>query len=81
MHDVKISEHLTFDERQRITQLFEEFKDVFSDIPIRSNAIENKIVLTTDTSIRAKPYPIPLHFRNQVNEEIQGLLRLEIIEE
>lgn len=79
--DVKISEDLTKDQRHAAIQLLHEYKDFFSDIPGRTTVIEQKIVLTTNTSIRVKPYPIPLHFGNQVNKKIQDLLRLGIIKE
>lgn len=78
---VKISENLTPVEMRKITELLEEFKEVFSYIPGRTKAIENKIVLTKDTPVRVKLYPIPLHFRNQVNEEILELIRIGMIEE
>lgn len=34
----------------------------------------------TDINVRTKPYPIPLHFKSHVNDEIQEFLRLCVIE-
>lgn len=79
--DVKISSDLTEEELNSVNALVGEFSDVFSDIPERTKAIEHKIILTSETQIRVKPYPIPLHFRQQVDDEIKELLNLGIIQE
>ncbi|BFZ23001.1 hypothetical protein BsWGS_26040 [Bradybaena similaris] len=79
--DVNIAHNLNQDEYGKLADLVSQFGKVFSDIPGKTTAIEHKITLTTDVPIRVKPYPIPFHFRDQVNEEIQELLKLGIIEE
>lgn len=73
----EIASELTDEQRQAVTNLLK-YEDVFTDIPTRTTVIEHKIVLTTGASIRVKPYRMSLHFRNQISEEIQELLRFKI---
>ncbi|BFZ02581.1 hypothetical protein BsWGS_05620 [Bradybaena similaris] len=79
--DIKISNHLSNQEKKKVTQVLDRYQSVFSDIPGKTTSIQHKIVLTSDTPVRSKPYPIPLHYREAVQKEIQELLQLGIIEE
>ena len=78
--DVTIGEGLDLDQTKHLTGLLEKYKDVFSDVPGKTNAIECSIKLTTDKYINSKPYPIPYASRNIMQKEIDNMLHLGIIE-
>ena len=50
-----------------------EFSDVFSNQPGRTNVIEHRIILTTDKPIRQCPYRIPQAYREKVKKEIEEM--------
>ena len=66
--------------RLQLTQIAQEFSDVFSDIPGKTDAIKHKIKLTSDIAIRKKPFPIPANLKKDFEEEVQKMLDMDIIE-
>lgn len=56
-------------------------KIFFSDIPSRTIVLQHKIIPTSNGPVRVTSLPNPLNFRKQENEEIQDILKLNIIEE
>lgn len=79
--DIKISNHLSLQDRKKISQVLTDIQEVFSDIPGKITIIQHKITLTSDIPVRSKPYSIPLHYRSAVEKEIQEIIQLQIIEE
>ena len=72
----KISEIQT----NQINSLLQEYSDILSDKPGVTNSSEHKIILTTNESIRVKPYPLPYNVRKEVEKEVQQILELHVIE-
>ncbi|BFZ24546.1 hypothetical protein BsWGS_27585 [Bradybaena similaris] len=79
--NIKISPSLSSTQNTQVKNILKDFSDVFSDIPGRTSTITHKIVLNSDVPVRSRPYPIPLHFRDQVEKEIKEMLNMGIIEE
>ena len=78
--DVKINVDLGTDERKELQSLLAEFSDVFTDLPLRTGAMESKINLTTEDAIKSKPYPIPFASRDILRKDVNNMLSLGIIE-
>ena len=78
--DVKINVDLGTDEKKELQSLLAEFSDVFTDLPLRTSAIECKINLTTEDAIKSKPYPIPFASREILRKEVSNMLSLGIVE-
>ena len=79
--DVNVSDELTNAQSQEIMDLLQEFEDVMTDKPGRTNLIEHDIKLTSSEPFRIKGYPIPFHSQKVVDEEIQKMLDLDVIEQ
>lgn len=79
--DVKINQHLTKSQCQQIDHLLDEFRDVFSDVPKQTECIEHDIILTNDTPITLRPYPLPLASEEVVEKEVNDMLASGIIQE
>ena len=62
------------EQKTEVCGLLYEFRHIFSDLPGKTDLIEHHIELTTQDPIRSKPFPIPYHLRDKVNEEIESML-------
>ena len=78
--DVNINEELDSVKRKQVEALVYEFKDIFSDVPGRTNLIEVDIKLERDERLNQHPYPVPFALRDELNKEIDSMLALGIIE-
>jgi len=63
-----------------LTELLDEFADVFDQKPGKTDLITHKLHVTDDTPIWQLSYPIPLALRDQVHDELQKLLDADIIQ-
>ena len=78
--EVSISDELTTEQKEELRSLMEEFQDVFSDRPGKTNILEHDIELSSTGPIRTKGYPIPFHSRQVVEEELTKMLDLGVVE-
>jgi hypothetical protein len=78
--NVNIDKDLDENKRKELEQLIFEFQDIFTDIPGKTNLIEVELKLQRDEEIKLKPFPIPLNLRDKLNEEIDAMIKLDIIE-
>ena len=78
--DVSISQSLSPNQREQVTDLLDEFKGIFTDIPGTTDLVEHKIVLSDDKPVHVKPYPMPYTMQDVTKKEIDEMLRLGIIE-
>ncbi|HMK58804.1 MAG TPA: RNase H-like domain-containing protein [Nitrososphaeraceae archaeon] len=78
--DVQIDTGLSVEQRLQLEKLIEEYKDIFSDVPGKTNLVEVDIKLERDEDIKLRPFPVPLALRDKLNEEIDSMLKLDIIE-
>jgi hypothetical protein len=78
--DCKLGEKLSETQRKELLTLLEEFQDIFSDVPGKTDLIEVDIKLERDEDIKLRPYPVPLALREELGAEIDSMLKLDIIE-
>ena len=78
--DVNINPNLPEEKITQLKDLIEEFQDIFSSIPGRTNLGEHRIDLTDDTPVRCKSYPVPYALYDDMEKEIRGMLEMGIIE-
>lgn len=64
--DVHIGQSLLYKQRKEILDLCEEFKDILTSKPGRTDLIEHSIRTTTEKPITLKPYRIPHALRGEV---------------
>ena len=79
--DVKVSNDLTKEQSSEMNALLYEFRDIFSDVPSKTDCIEHNIQLTDNVPIQQKPYPLPLASEKIVAEEVQNMLNADVIQE
>ena len=79
--DVKVSNDLTKEQCSEMNALLYEFRDIFSDVPSKTECIEHSIELTDKVPIQQKPYPLPLASEKIVAEEVQNMLNADVIQE
>ena len=78
--DVKISTDLNEDQQREVRQLLEEYSDVLTDIPGKTNLAECNIELTDDIPFRVKAYPVPYALKKEMDKEVSKMMKADIIE-
>ena len=78
--DVKVNPNLPENEKKQIWNLLEEYKDVFSDVPTITNLVMYNIKLKYDEPIRHKPYKVPIHLTEAVENELDKMPKMGWIE-
>lgn len=78
--DVLVNPELSEVRRKQEVGLLEEYADIFSDVPGRTNLAEHEIKPTSDKPVSSKPYPTPYNLQNQIDKEIDTMLENGIIE-
>ena len=78
--DVNICPSLPAEKQRELWDLIQEYSDIFSSEPGRSNMWSCDVPLLTDKPVRAKQYPIPHALMTECKKEIQDMLKLGIIE-
>ena len=79
VQNVKLGVELTKTQQEEMMSNLSRHKEVFSDIPGKTNMIKHKIELTETNPIRSRPYPLPYAMRENLQTEIENMLRLGII--
>ena len=78
--EVKISTVLNEDKQREVRQLLEEYSDVLTDIPGKTNLAECNIELTDDIPFRVKAYPVPYALKKEMDKELSEMMKADIIE-
>ena len=78
--DVKISTDLNEDQQREVRQLLEEYSDVLTDIPGKTNLAECNIELTDDIPFRVKALPVPYALKKEMDKEVSEMMKADIIE-
>ena len=72
--------HLTTKEQNDLNDSLEEFEDVLSIKPGKTDLIEHHIVTNTTKPIKLPPYRVPQAYQEMVRQEIKEMLNQGIIE-
>jgi len=78
--DVKLNPELTEEQGGEVMKALEDCQDVFTDVPCLTNLGEHSIALTTEEPIHSRPYSLPHSMQKEVEKELDGMLKLGIIE-
>ncbi|KAJ8044259.1 hypothetical protein HOLleu_11669 [Holothuria leucospilota] len=78
--DVNISPERSEKEKLEITQILEKYSDVLTDLPGLTHLAYHAINLTTEIPVRSKAYPTPLATQITIKEEVETMLKMEVIE-
>ena len=79
-NDVSISDALTSEQRAEVEALIEQYPDVLTSVPRRTDLIQHDIKLLTSEPIRSKGYPVPFKARDVMDSQIKEMLELGVIE-
>jgi transposase InsO family protein len=78
--DVQVNPNLTLEAKGELMRLLEEYRDIFSDVPGRTELAEHEIKLTCNTPVRSKAYPTPYGLQKEIDREIEEMLESGVIE-
>lgn len=78
--DVIFSDTLSNTQVCQLRGLLNEFSDVFSDIPNRTDVVQHSVKLKSDDPVHKKPYPVPYALRERMQKEIDNMTEVGIIE-
>ena len=80
-HKCQLGEQLDCRQKEELTNILHKFKDVLQDCPGRTDIIRHDIHLKEGAHpSRQAPYRLPHAYRDQVQKEIEDMLRAGIIE-
>ena len=79
-NDVSISDTLKSEQRSKVETLIEQYPEVLSSLPDRTDQIQHDIKLLTSEPIRSNGYPIPFKTRDIMEAEIQEMTDLDVTE-
>ena len=79
-NDVSISDALTSEQRAEVKELIEQYPDVLTSVPGRTDLIQHDIKLSMSEPIRSKEYLFPFKARNVMDSDIKVMLELGVIE-
>ena len=71
--EVEIGPMLTEEERGVVKELCEKYKTLFSDRPKQARVEPYKLKMRENKVIRSRPYSIPYHLKEKVEEEIREM--------
>ena len=80
MSMVKVNNELSEEQKKDVSRILEEYKDIFTDVPGRTDVIEHVISLSSKGPVRSKPYPLPYALQQDMDEEVERMLKLGVIE-
>ena len=78
--DVSISNELTPEQIREAESLVEQYQDVRTSLPGRTDVIRHNIKLLTTEPVRSKGYPIPYKTHEVMETEIQEMIDLGVTE-
>lgn len=79
--DVTVSTDLGDREKRKAEQMVEEFQDVFSYMPGKTDLVECHQDTTSSRVVSARQCPLPFAVRKVITEEVQNMMNLGIVEQ
>ena len=71
---------MTSEQRAEVEALIEQYPDVLTSVPGRTDLIQHDIKLSTSEPRRSQGYPVPLKAHDVMDSEIKEMLELGVIE-
>ena len=78
--DISICPELSEGQVSELNNLVEEFSDIFTDIPGRTDLGSHDVELTSTEPVRSENYPIPFATKDVIDKEVNEMLKLGVIE-
>ena len=78
--DVIINRDLDKPSFYKVSQILDEFKDVFSDVPSKTKVITHEIHLKDKTPIYKRQYPLSFASEEIIRQEVEMMLSMDVIE-
>ena len=78
--DTKLS-HLPSVQRKELTEVITQYREVFPDVPSKTNLIEHDVDVGDSTTIKQHPYRVSPMKNELLDKEVQYMLQNDIIEE
>lgn len=75
-----INPELDVRQNTELIRLLEEYEDIFSDVPGKTDLVKHEIHVTSTEPTRSKAYPTPYHLQKEIDREIETMLSNGIIE-
>src|SRR6218665_1411373 len=73
--DVDICNDLSEKQRKEMMTLLEEYADIFSDQPGRTDLVKHDIKVTSDVPVQSRAYPTPFHLQQEIDKEIEIMIK------
>ncbi|KAI5085415.1 hypothetical protein C0J45_23129 [Silurus meridionalis] len=77
----RYSDNLSPSQRAQVAKVQQEFANLFSPLPGRTNFIEPHIETSPAIVVRSRPYRLPDYKKNVVQEELQAMLDMGVVKE
>ncbi|XP_021371318.1 uncharacterized protein LOC110461908 [Mizuhopecten yessoensis] len=77
--DVLVSELLGVEQKTDVKEMLEEFEDVLTDVPGKTNLGEHDITTLTDEPVRATSHSIPYSMKATIQDEVGKMLEMGVI--
>ena len=78
--DVQINSDLTAKQKEQLTDLLQEFSDVFTDVPGRTDLIQHDFSVKDGIKpVQMKPYRVPKALETEVQKELTKMLENGVI--
>ena len=78
--DISLCPDLTEKQVSELNKLTEEYSDIFTDIPGRTDQGSHDVELTSTEPVRSENYPIPFATKDVIDKEVNEMLKLGVIE-
>ena len=78
--DINLSRELCPEQGTEMKKILQEFPDVFTDLPGKTDLVECDIKLTSTDPVKVKQYPMPYSMTEEVKKEVQQMEKMGVIE-
>ena len=79
--NVKVNAQLTDSQKVDVSNVLQEFTNIFTDVPLKTECITHVIELTSEEPVHLKPYPLPFSSEKIINEEVDSMIKAGVISE
>ena len=79
--DVATEPNLKDEKRTEFTDLVKQFSNLFTEAPRTTDLAQHHIKLTSDESVRSRPYSEPYGMRESLRKDIADMIKMGVIRE